>query len=71
MPQCAAAGVRPGILQSINGSSSSFNRSCPYVCVDPRLNIHVGLAKALGLPGVGAGALLDDDSNSVGDLDNG
>jgi len=34
------------------------------------LDIHIGLAKALGLPGVGTGALLDDNGNSVGDLDN-
>lgn len=34
------------------------------------LDIHIGLAKALGLPGVGAGALLDDKGNSVGDLHN-
>ena len=35
------------------------------------LDIHIGLAKALGLPGVGAGALLDVAGNPVGDLDNG
>ena len=34
------------------------------------LDIHIGLAKALGLPGVGAGALLDDSGFSVGDLNN-
>jgi len=34
------------------------------------LDIHIGLAKALGLPGVGAGALLDDNGNPVGDLNN-
>lgn len=34
------------------------------------LDIHIGLAKALGLPGVGAGALLNDSGNSVGDLNN-
>jgi anaerobic selenocysteine-containing dehydrogenase len=34
------------------------------------LDIHIGLAKALGLPGVGAGALRDDNGNSVGDLHN-
>lgn len=34
------------------------------------LDIHIGLAKALGLPGVGAGALLDDAGNPVGDLHN-
>ncbi len=35
------------------------------------LDIHIGLAKALGLPGVGANALLNDDGDPVGDLDNG
>ena len=34
------------------------------------LDIHIGLAKALGLPGVGTGALLDDAGTSVGDLHN-
>lgn len=34
------------------------------------LDIHIGLAKALGLPGVGAGALRDDAGNPVGDLHN-
>ncbi len=34
------------------------------------LDIQIGLAKALGLPGVGAGALLDDNGNPVGDLHN-
>jgi anaerobic selenocysteine-containing dehydrogenase len=34
------------------------------------LDIQIGLAKALGLPGVGAGALLDDNGKSVGDLHN-
>jgi tetrathionate reductase subunit A len=34
------------------------------------LDIHIGLAKALGLPGVGNGALLDGDGNPVGDLNN-
>jgi anaerobic selenocysteine-containing dehydrogenase len=34
------------------------------------LDIHIGLAKALGLPGVGDDALLDDDGNPVGDLHN-
>jgi anaerobic selenocysteine-containing dehydrogenase len=35
------------------------------------LDIHIGLAKALGLPGVGEDALLDGDGNSVGALHNG
>jgi anaerobic selenocysteine-containing dehydrogenase len=35
------------------------------------LDIHIGLAKALGLPGVGDGALLDDIGDAVGDLHNG
>jgi anaerobic selenocysteine-containing dehydrogenase len=35
------------------------------------LDIHIGLAKALGLPGVGDNALLDDDGNPVGHLHNG
>ena len=35
------------------------------------LDIHIGLAKALGLPGVGDGALLDSNGNPVGDLHNG
>jgi anaerobic selenocysteine-containing dehydrogenase len=35
------------------------------------LDIHIGLAKALGLPGVGTNALLDDARNPVGDLHNG
>ena len=34
------------------------------------LDIQIGLAKALGLPGVGAGALLNDAGDSVGDLNN-
>jgi anaerobic selenocysteine-containing dehydrogenase len=34
------------------------------------LDIQIGLAKALGLPGVGAGALLDGDGKSVGNLHN-
>ncbi len=34
------------------------------------LDIHIGLAKALGLPGVGANALLDDNGDPVGKLDN-
>ncbi len=34
------------------------------------LDIHIGLAKALNLPGVGAGALLDDNGNRAGDLNN-
>ncbi|MDA9983038.1 molybdopterin-dependent oxidoreductase, partial [Gammaproteobacteria bacterium] len=34
------------------------------------LDIHIGLAKELGLPGVGAGALLDDAGIPVGDLHN-
>jgi anaerobic selenocysteine-containing dehydrogenase len=34
------------------------------------LDIHIGLAKALGLPGMGDGALLDSNGNSVGDLHN-
>jgi anaerobic selenocysteine-containing dehydrogenase len=34
------------------------------------LDIHIGLAKALGLPGVGPGALLDGDGIPVGDLHN-
>ena len=32
------------------------------------LDIQIGLAKALGLPGVGANALLDDNGNPVGNL---
>jgi len=35
------------------------------------LDIHIGLAKALELPGVGFGALRDDIGNPVGNLDNG
>jgi anaerobic selenocysteine-containing dehydrogenase len=35
------------------------------------LDIHIGLAKALRLPGVGDNALLDDAGNPVGDLHNG
>ena len=35
------------------------------------LDIHIGLAKALGLPGVGDNALLDGGGNPVGDLHNG
>ena len=34
------------------------------------LDIHIGLAKALGLPGVGDNALLDDTGNVVGHLNN-
>ncbi len=34
------------------------------------LDIHIGLAKALGLPGVGGGALLSDAGDPVGDLNN-
>jgi anaerobic selenocysteine-containing dehydrogenase len=34
------------------------------------LDIHIGLAKALRLPGVGSGALLDDNGKPVGDLHN-
>ena len=34
------------------------------------LDIHIGLAKALGLPGVGDDALLDESGNPVGDLHN-
>jgi anaerobic selenocysteine-containing dehydrogenase len=34
------------------------------------LDIHIGLAEALGLPGVGVDALRDDDGNPVGDLHN-
>jgi anaerobic selenocysteine-containing dehydrogenase len=34
------------------------------------LDIHIGLAQALGLPGVGDNALLDDTGNPVGDLNN-
>lgn len=34
------------------------------------LDIHIGLAKALGLPGVGDNALLDNDGNPVGNLHN-
>jgi len=34
------------------------------------LDIHIGLAKALGLPGVGDNALLDDAGNPVGHLHN-
>jgi anaerobic selenocysteine-containing dehydrogenase len=35
------------------------------------LDIHIGLAKALNLPGVGANALLDSSGNPVGGLHNG
>jgi len=35
------------------------------------LDIHIGLAKALGLPGVGDNALLDDAGSPVGNLHNG
>jgi anaerobic selenocysteine-containing dehydrogenase len=35
------------------------------------LDIHIGLATALGLPGVGNNALLDDSGSPVGDLNNG
>jgi len=35
------------------------------------LDIHIGLAKALGLPGVGDNALLNGDGDPVGDLHNG
>lgn len=34
------------------------------------LDIHIGLAKALGLPGVGGNALRDDAGNATGDLHN-
>jgi anaerobic selenocysteine-containing dehydrogenase len=34
------------------------------------LDIHIGLAKALGLPGVGDDALLDENGDSAGDLHN-
>jgi anaerobic selenocysteine-containing dehydrogenase len=56
------------------GNSIPIGGSNDYTPVLPDtkavLDIHIGLAKALGLPGMGSNALLDDDSNPVGDLNN-
>lgn len=57
------------------GNSISLSATNDYTPVLPDtravLDIHIGLAAALGLPGVGTGALLDDVGTSVGDLNNG
>ncbi|GAB4297442.1 MAG: tetrathionate reductase subunit A [Myxococcota bacterium] len=51
-----------------------LNATNEYTPVLPKtktiLDIQIGLAKALNLPGFGDGALLDGDGNSVGDLNN-
>lgn len=68
-------GVEIGVRQNDGGLGNtipdSINNYTPHL-PDTKsvLDIHIGLAKALGLPGVGAGALLDANGNSVGDLNN-
>jgi anaerobic selenocysteine-containing dehydrogenase len=57
------------------GNTIPINATNDYTPALPNtkavLDIHIGLAKALGLPGVGANALLDSVGNVAGDLDNG
>ena len=71
----------PGIPWRLNKGTSfqqpvvgKFNANNDYVPTLPDtravLDIHIGLAKALNLPGVGTNALLDDNGNPVGDLNN-
>ena len=56
------------------GNSIPVNATNNYTPALPNtkavLDIHIGLAKALGLPGVGDNALLDDAGNPVGHLHN-
>jgi anaerobic selenocysteine-containing dehydrogenase len=71
----------PGIPWRVNKGTSfqqpvvgSLNTQNDYIpaLADTRavLDIHIGLAKALNLSGVGKDALLDDNGNPVGDLNN-
>ena len=50
-------------------ATNDYTPACPNT--KAVLDIQIGLAKALGLPGVGANALLDSVGNVAGDLDNG
>ena len=56
------------------GNSIPINNTNNYTPALPDtkavLDIQIGLAKALGLPGVGNNALLDDNGDPVGDLHN-
>jgi anaerobic selenocysteine-containing dehydrogenase len=71
----------PGIPWRVNKGTSfqqpvigTLNAQNDYIPALPDtravLDIHIGLAKALKLPGVGNGELLDSAGNSVGDLNN-
>ncbi len=64
-----AIGSSTGVGNKIPGGTNNFTPALPDT--KAVLDIHIGLAKALGLPGVGANALLDDNGNAVGDLHNG
>ena len=65
-----AIGSRTGV-----GNSIPVNNANNYTPALPDtkavLDIHIGLAKALGLPGVGKDALLDGNGNPAGHLNNG
>jgi anaerobic selenocysteine-containing dehydrogenase len=65
-----AIGDTSGAGNSISvGSTNDYTPALPDT--KAVLDIHIGLAGALGLPGVGPGALLDDAGNPVGNLNNG
>lgn len=63
-----AIGSSAGAGNSIPNGVNNYTPALPDT--KAVLDIHIGLAKALGLPGVGANALLDDGGNPVGDLNN-
>lgn len=65
-------GVRPANGGVGNAIPTSGINSYTPVLPDTKAvaDIHIGLAKALGLPGVGANALLDASGNVVGNLNN-
>ncbi len=61
-------GNSSGIANTIPNGANNYTPALPDT--KAVLDIHIGLAKALGLPGVGADALLDDNGDPVGKLDN-
>jgi tetrathionate reductase subunit A len=62
-------GARDGVGNTIPvGPRNDYTPALPDT--KAVVDIHIGLAKALGLPGVGNKALLDDAGNPVGDLHN-
>lgn len=63
-----AIGSSAGAGNSIPNGANNYTPALPDT--KAVLDIHIGLAKALGLPGVGVNALLDDGGNPVGDLHN-